>query len=879
MEKNLTPQKLSFMVLILLLFAFSGLSAQGIRGTITDDTGNPIPGVSIYITEANSGTISNTEGEYEYNLENGTYNLVFQALGFSRREFVVKMTGDWITHDLQLKPIQYNLGEVKIYSGEDPAYAIMRKAIARAPYHLRQVNNYEAEVYLKGSLNMKKIPRLIQNKLEVNGQKIKTGEKYTSESVNIIKFSAPDSFIHTVKASRSSFPGDKESSLIGYINSSFYDSSNDDMIISPLSPQALKHYRFRYDGFFEDGTVTVNKIRVTPKRKSQQLIEGDLYIVEGLWNIHSVDFTHEAFWGKLNIRQMYSPVKANVWLPISHHFDVVASIMGVKADFNYAGSVKYLNVNINNEIRGATVRHPDTTKKESTPENIKPTEAPKLSKSQKQMEELLAKEELSNKEMMKLATLIEKENQPEKESLELEIKDNYKFELKKDSIKRDSLFWNTTRPIPLTFDEKKSFAIYDSLKSVEVAADSTKTSKKKSKFSSLVGNILSGTTFPGDTAKVRFNYGGLIKPKNLGFNPVDGWKYAQNIGLTWKQDSTHTMTFSVLAGYAFSREKAYGNFDWAQSYNHQRRGEIKLSGYIGSEDYKNELATPGLLSMVSSLFFKENYQRFYYTEKIRLQNSIDLTNGLRMNISGSYNRYSPLENNTNFSFLKKNETYQPNELDYPQSDESNFTRQEAFILNVNWQYTPRYHYYMSKGRKIMTYSDYPTFTMGLEQGIKAFSTDADYLLAEIGAFKKPEFSFRPVFDWSTNAGWFVRNNQMHFSNFKHFQSSTIPVLFSNPGSSMVLLDDYLPSTNDWFVRGNVTYSSPYLFLKNLPVISNRLWNEDLHMSYLHTPHLRHYVQAGYSISRIFMVGSIGVFAGFSEGKYQHWGVRVSLYDF
>jgi hypothetical protein len=479
--------------------------------------------------------------------------------------------------------------------------------------------------------------------------------------------------------------------------------------------------------------------------------------------------------------------------------------------------------------------------------------------------------------MMKLAALIEKENAQPIENIDLELKNTYRFDVKKDSIKRDSLFWTTMRPIPLTANEKTSFIQRDSLATAKAVADSTKASK--SKFGSTFMKIITGTTFPGDSAKVQVHYGGLVNLKNIGFNPVDGWKYAQNLGFTWKQDSVNAMKLTVVGGYAFSRGKGYGGFEWSQTYLPKKRGVISLSGSIGSEDYKKDLSVPGLLSMGASLLFKENYQRFFYTENLQLNNEIDLANGLKMQIGASYNRLSPLENTTNFSFLKKEEFYHPNNITHLQNHESNFIKQDAFILKMGWTYTPRHYYYMNKGRKEMAQSKYPTFTLGFEQGLKAFSTDADYLLAEIGTYKKPEFSFLPVFDWSANAGWFIRNKQMHFSQFKHFQASTIPALFSNLGNAFVLLDDYLPSTNQWFLRGNMTYSSPFLLLKNLPVLSNRLWNENLHVSYLHTPNVRHYLQTGYSISRIFMAGSVGVFAGFEEGKYQHWGVRIAISGF
>lgn len=46
------------------------------------------------------------------------------------------------------------LNEVVIKSDqEDPAYAIMRKAIELRPEHLQEINTYSCEVYIKGLQN------------------------------------------------------------------------------------------------------------------------------------------------------------------------------------------------------------------------------------------------------------------------------------------------------------------------------------------------------------------------------------------------------------------------------------------------------------------------------------------------------------------------------------------------------------------------------------------------------------------------------------------------------------------------------------------------------------------------------------------------------
>ena len=43
---------------------------------------------------------------------------------------------------------------------EDPAYTIMRKTIAKAQYHLQQLDSYSARVYIKGSGQLKDYPWL-----------------------------------------------------------------------------------------------------------------------------------------------------------------------------------------------------------------------------------------------------------------------------------------------------------------------------------------------------------------------------------------------------------------------------------------------------------------------------------------------------------------------------------------------------------------------------------------------------------------------------------------------------------------------------------------------------------------------------------------------
>ncbi|WP_348253302.1 DUF5686 family protein, partial [Salmonella enterica] len=64
------------------------------------------------------------------------------------------------------------------------------------------------------------------------------------------------------------------------------------MAITPLAPNAFSHNNFTFLGSSSQGDNVIDKISVTPRRKSQQLFTGVIYIVEDLWAIHSLDVSN-----------------------------------------------------------------------------------------------------------------------------------------------------------------------------------------------------------------------------------------------------------------------------------------------------------------------------------------------------------------------------------------------------------------------------------------------------------------------------------------------------------------------------------------------------------------------------------------------------------
>jgi hypothetical protein len=76
------------------IFAFlssSAVFAQGrnVSGTVTDETGSPLPGVNIVIKGTTSGTTSDMSGNFTISVPNDNATLVFSFVGYATSEVVV----------------------------------------------------------------------------------------------------------------------------------------------------------------------------------------------------------------------------------------------------------------------------------------------------------------------------------------------------------------------------------------------------------------------------------------------------------------------------------------------------------------------------------------------------------------------------------------------------------------------------------------------------------------------------------------------------------------------------------------------------------------------------------------------------------------------
>ena len=902
--KEVFPKLFSFLILLLATASFNPIPAQKLNGTITDKSGSPVPFATVYIQELRQGTTSNTKGYYEIKLIPGRYSVSYQSLGYEPLLETIVIEKEDLTRTIILTEQVYDIPEVSISpSGEDPAYYIMRRAIGMAPYYLNYINYYKAEVYLKGNLVINRIPKIIEKSMRMSSseesmsvsaggrspggsQQIKEGDSFMMESFNEIEFTAPDQYVQRVISYNNSFPEQgNEFSPMQYVQASFYQPVLVDMAISPLSPQAFSHYNFRYQGVFLQGDYTINRIAVLPKRKSQQLFTGTIYIIEDLWCLHSVDLTNENLAGTIRVRELYTPVEKEIWMPVSHQFDIKLSIMGFRADAGYASSVKYSAVLPNDKLQkpadivaglpasGAL----DTARSETS----------------RKIEQILQKGELTNRDMVRLSRLTRKETEnsrPDSAANNLEIKDNTVRVVDKGEGKRDSAYWEEIRPIPLSDIERRSLHIRDSIRS-ELAektvqpSDTAATSGKRGKgtFRKFTSTIIDGRTW-SDTAGLNFTYNGLINAGNLSFNTVDGFVYGLDFRL--KKTLNRGSTFSVYpeVRYAFSREELMWRINSDLAYGSMNRNRFFVRSGVTSRDMTSTTGINPFLNSMTSLLLKKNYMKLYESNYLTLGFETERKSGIKLEFSAGYENRKRLQNSSSFSIFRKDEEYSPNVPDnryvIEHYDVIIPELQKHFEFVTNITFTPFQKYRVYNQKRIPMGSDKPVFTLTWKHGMNERTLPGDgynhYDMFRFQVTQERETGAFSEFRWTVRAGVFTDNRNLTFLDYFHFNTQPLELVFNEYSDDFKLPGYYSLSTPELFGEAHFRYTTPYLLLKLLPVLSNTLIRENIIFSFLGSRYNTTYTEIGYSLSEIFLLGEAGIFAGFDDLKYRSFGIRLAL---
>jgi hypothetical protein len=757
------------------------------------------------------------------------------------------------------------LKDVIVRSGkEDPAYTIMRKAIAKAKYHTQAIDRYSAKVYIKGSGQLKDYPWLAKKTLEKEG--ITKDRVYISESVSEITYTRPNTFDEKVISIRSDGK-DNNTSPNTFIFGSFYQPEVAETV-SPLSPKAFAYYRFQLLGTFKDRDYEINRIKVTPRSRGDNVVEGVIYIVEDWWSIHSLDVQTTKMGVNIGIKMLYAPIDDKAWLPISNRFHIGGKFFGFEFVYNYLATISDYKITMNPDLY---VEEMQVIDEKLDKQQAREIEAKHGEKNQQLQERVASGKEISRKELKGM--LKEYEKQERKAQKEPEVVSNTSFKIDSLAYKKNNAYWDSIRPVPLTREEIKGYQISDSMAIVDKKKQEGDTLKQSKHKGFQPWDILLG-----DSYKISKHSNFRIHTPLGGFNTVEGFNAIYRLSFGTIIQDTNRTRFSVspTLRYAFSRETFSGILT-TRLYNKNYRLELQGGRYV--RQYNHEEPIWPLVNTFTTLFLEQNLMKLYERDFVQLLYRRRLSNNITFHTNWAFMQRRELFNTSGFKLndRKKIEDYTPNAPYNEELSNTSFPEHEALVGSAGVVIRPWLKYRIRNGKKIELPHSSPTFSIDYRKGFnKLLGSDVNFDQLELGMKHKFDVGVRGTLDLSFQGGLFLNNDKMYFMDYKHFLGNRTPFATSDPVGSFRLLDYYQHSTADKYFTANVHYHFRKFLVTAFPLVRMTGIRENVFVNYLASPTSKNYTEIGYSIDGILRIFRLEAAAAFQNGKYQNYGFRIGI---
>lgn len=781
--------------LLLLLLSLSALSASAqnviLSGKISDANGLPVSFASVFIKNTTQGTSANPEGLYQLNLKPGKYELQVRAVGYGQRTQWVDLKANQQLN-FTLENELYQLKDVVIRAdAEDPAYAIIRQAIKKRKTYLNEVRAYEAQVYIKGMQKLLAAPKKFMGvDIDKMGQQMgldsnRRGIIYLSESESKLSYLAPGQYREEMVSSKVSgsnrafsFNRATDLKVNFYENFQNWEGLSMRPLVSPIAENAFLYYDYKFLGNTMENGEMINKIQVLPKRGTDPVFSGSMYILEDSWRIHSTDLyiTKEAnlnFVDTLKVKQEFFPAQKGIWMPSSVKMEFGGGFLGFRfggyfvAVFkNYELEPALNKVNFKESLR--------ITREVNKKDSVYWSESRPIPLTEEEQTDYKKKEVLAAK----------RESKPYLDSLDRE---NNKLKISKLLIGSGYSFRNRFERKTYRVNSLLGSAYYNTVEGFGLDYGASYTHRIDSltnKFVNISGNLRYGFSnkqfnanmsadFPlGENYTMGLRLGSdILDLNNRGsiqtlYNSINSLFYEKNqLKLYQKQYINATISRRVLGNIRTTLTVEYANRKSLANATDYTFIDYKNRAFTSNNPFTPEIETP---------LFPENQ-------------------ALKLGFRATYN------------FSSRYVTYPTGKF---------YTASKYPTLGIQY----------NKGIR------------------GAFGSDVDYDLISVDLAKSDiPMGFYGKTSFSLAAGKFLNNQSIFYTDFKHFQGNR-NTFFEAKANGFLFLDFYANSTPDQFFEGHLEHDFSGFILNKIPLIRKLKLREIAGFNYLSTPLQKNYTE-------------------------------------
>jgi hypothetical protein len=664
------------------------------------------------------------------------------------------------------------------------------------------VQQYDAQVYIKGNSEVKKknfLFRYVSDYLYFN----KSGKNRFVEALVDMHFTAPNYFTQNIQVINGGQRNiaDFQDRLMQFLNINIYHPTLfNDQIVMPGVKNAFQYYEFDYIRRIDTLQQTIHQIRATPKISSPKLISGIFNIVDGLWTVSSFSIDGQWEWYKFHVETEFSLQQEQYLLPVKSDITFSFKMLGNQTVNRYFSQFEYRSIK-----RGETHK--------------------------------------------------------EKQSYDL----SQYFEILSDSVPivRDSAFWATKRPVPLSEYE---LSLLENRKRTTPSVPDSSVTTQFLQFFDKRGVMSTNFQHNNDA----WNYSGLLNPFKLSYSHTNGVVYAQEVTFLRQYDSGRELRWKPEVDILFYKKELYFKTPVAWLFAPRHFGTIYATFGNQNQAYTSSTTDKINETLPDSLRFEDfdlDYYRHYHSvlgAKYELINGLVLTGGVH------YDWYVPVQ--------KKAGNPQPSwSLN---QDLKNILRSDYCSLapTIGLQWTPHQYYRYDGKKKMYVDSHYPTFFAEYSRGIKGIlKSNSNYERIELDMQQKISLGLLRSLHYYVGTGWFTYDQSGYFVDFNNFQQRNVPESWNDPiGGVFHLLDSEWYYATRSYAQLHLMYESPFSLFQLLRYqpFSFDVMRERLYLSQLYTPILPSYTELGYAVGNF--VGNAGVFVSFKKLEMQAVGFKFSL---
>ena len=630
-------------------------------------------------------------------------------------------------------------------------------------------------------------------------------------------YTAPDIYNRKVKAMSSTFPRNKGelTDLTDFLNMNIYSSSiMTDKLLSPLDKESAKYYTYILDSIVGNPDNQTFKIRVIPKFKGTQLVNGYIWVSDEIWTIREVYFEGKFDMIEFKLRNIMGEEGDEEFLPVKLNLDINFKFMGNHLEMNADAWVKYNMVQF---YKGGKRR-----------------------KSQKKHSH--------------------------------DLTEFYQLTSDSTQMTTDKEMFNTLRPIPLLPEEDSLYHQYqlrqDTIKLVQPIEDKE---KKSAEFWGQLGDVLISSYNVNLAGLGSVKCSPLINPVMLDYSHSRGISYRQRFKFNKLFPDDKLLRIVPQVGYNFTKKELYVKGDLEFQYLPEKLGGIEISAGNGNRIYSSVVLDKLKALPDSSFNFNEMELDYFKDVYLNVFHNIEPVNGLFIKAGVSVH-WRHLMDKTRLQlkdFMTQAGGGMLQDLDIR-------SEYNSFAPRIRIEWTPSLYYYMNGRRKMNVGSSMPTFILDYERGFKGvFNSNDEHERVEFDVQQKIKLNQIRTISYRAGFGLFTKKDNIYFVDFVNFSRSNLPEGWNDEiGGTFQLLDRRWFNSSRQYWRGHVAYESPFILLRPFNRWLGMIQQERLYGGLLFMPHLNPYVELGYGIgTHIF---DAGIFVSSINGKFDTVGFKFTF---